>query len=69
VKYDIKQITDISKAYSTYIKFYLNVSIKTDILCKSLGSISDDVRNLSDSQILKNYEFFEALSTQIFDLF
>lgn len=39
--------TEISKNYQTYIKFYLNVSLKTDILCKSLGSISDEVRQLS----------------------
>lgn len=68
MKLDIKTITDISKNYSNYIKYYLNVSIKTDILCKSLGSIPDDVRNLSDSQILKNYEHFEALCTLIFDM-
>ena len=68
-KYNIKMITEISKAYASYIKYYLNVSKKTDILCKSLASISDEVRVLTPSQILKNYEFFEALSQQIFDLF
>jgi hypothetical protein len=46
-KYNIKMFTEISKHYASYIKFYLNVSIKTDILCKSLGSISDEVRSLS----------------------
>ena len=48
-KYNIKMFMEVSKHYSSYIKFYLNVSLKTDILCKSLGSISDEVRSLSTS--------------------
>jgi hypothetical protein len=46
-KYDIKMFMEISKHYASYIKFYLNVSIKTDILCKSLAGISNDVAQLS----------------------
>ena len=43
--------------------------MKTDIMVKPRKGFSDEVRNLSMNEILKNYEYFEGLSTQIFDLF
>ena len=43
--------------------------MKTDILTKPRKGFSDEVKNLNISDILKNYEYFEGLSTQIFDLF
>ena len=54
---------EITKQYATYVRFFLNVSCKTDILCKESKKISDHVRTLSDTQILKHYEMFEALVT------
>lgn len=42
--YSIKQYTEISKQYALYIKLYLNVANKTDILSKGMQKISDDVR-------------------------
>lgn len=68
-KYDIKMYTEISKQYSNYVKFYVNIANKTDILSKPMAKISDDVRQLRSSEILKHYEYFEALVTQIFQLF
>ena len=68
-KYDIKMYMEISKQYSVYIKYYMNTCIKTDILVKPRKKLSEEVRNLKTSQILRNYEFFEGLSTQIFDQF
>ena len=38
-------------------------------MTKPRKGFSAEVRNLSMSEILKNYEYFEGLSTQIFDLF
>ena len=61
--------TDISKAYASYVKFYLNIANKTDILSKGMQKISDDVRQLGTSQILKHYEYFEELVTLIFQQF
>lgn len=54
---------EISKMYSTYIKYYINVCNKTDILTKPISNLSDDVRKLRNSEILKNYEYFEAMVT------
>lgn len=65
-KYDTKMHTEISKAYSNYVKFYINIANKTDILSKPMTKISDDVRQLKTSDILKHYEYFEALVSQIF---
>ena len=66
-KYDIKMYMEISKKYSVYIKYYMNTCIKTDILVKPRKKLSEEVRNLKTNQILKHYEYFEGLSTQIFD--
>jgi hypothetical protein len=40
-----------------------------NILCKGLKTISSDVRALKTSEILKHYEYFEAMIVQIFDIF
>ena len=60
---------EISKQSSVYIKYYMNTCMKTDILVKPRKKLSEEVRNLKTANILKNYEFFEGLSTQIFDQF
>lgn len=67
--YNTKMYAEISKQYSTYVKFYATVANKTDILAKAMGRISDDVADLKTADILKHYELFEALVTQIFALF
>lgn len=66
-KYNIKMYMEISKKYAIYIKYYMNTCIKTDILVKPRKKLVEVVRELTTSQILKNYEYFEGLSTQIFD--
>lgn len=43
-KYDVKMYTEISKGYSNYVKFYVNIANKTDILSKPMTKISEDVR-------------------------
>ena len=53
--------SDISKQYTNYIKLYLRIANKTDILAKGMKNISDDVRQLRTSMILKNHEYFEEL--------
>lgn len=65
-KYEIKMYMEIAKAYSNYVKFYTKVANKTDILTKPMSKISDEVRALRTSDILKNYEYFSALVEQIF---
>jgi len=68
-KYNIKMFVELSKQYSNYVKFYLKVCTNTEIMCKGLKNISNEVRALRTVEILKHYEFFEAMVTQIFDIF
>ena len=68
-KYNIRMFMEISKQYSVYIKYYMNTCMKTDIMTKPRKGFSEEVRKLNITEILKNYEYFEGLSTQIFDLF
>ena len=68
-KYNIKMFMDISRQYSVYLKYYMNTCAKTDILVKPRKGFAEEVQKLSMLEILKNYEYFEGLSTQIFDLF
>lgn len=44
--YETKMYTEISKEYALYLKTYLNVSVKTDILSKAIKNISSDVGDL-----------------------
>lgn len=34
--YNVKMYQEISKQYSNYLKFYININVKTDILSKTL---------------------------------
>lgn len=68
-KYNIRMFMEISKQYSVYMKYYMNTCMKTDIMTKPRKGFSEEVRKLNITEILKNYEYFEGLSTQIFDLF
>lgn len=60
-KYNDKMYKEITKQYATYVRFYLNVACKTDILTKESKKVSDHVRTLSGAKILQHYEMFEAL--------
>jgi hypothetical protein len=53
--------TEVCRIYCNYIKVYVTVANKTDILSKGMKNISDDVRQLSTSQILKNAGYFDEL--------
>lgn len=64
--YNTKMYMEISKLYANYVRFYANISNKTDILSKPIAKISDDVRELETIDILKHYEYFTALLDQIF---
>lgn len=57
--YNIRQQTEISKQYSVYLKLYLNIAVKTDVLTKVMKNISDEVHKLDTRQILRNAEFFD----------
>ena len=45
--YNVKMYEEISKSYAKYVKFYLNIANKTDILSISILQISYDVQKLT----------------------
>jgi hypothetical protein len=47
--YNAKMYSDVSRQYATYLKLYLNIANKTDILSKGIKNISEDVSKLKTS--------------------
>jgi len=45
---------EISKEYSLYLKAYINVNNKTDILSKAINNISADIANLKTASLMQN---------------
>ena len=64
-----KIYSEISRLYAEYIKYYLNTSLKTEILCLTLAEASDNVRNISNEQLIKDHESFKTLANKIFSIF
>lgn len=66
-QYDTKMQAEISKAYSLYLKAYVNVNNKTDILSKAIKNISDDIADLKTASLLQNGLYFATLIDKIFE--
>jgi hypothetical protein len=47
--YNAKMYTEVSRQYAMYLKLYLNIANKTDILSKGIKNISEDVSKLKTS--------------------
>jgi len=58
---------EISKAYSLYLKAYVNVNNKTDILSKAIKNISADIADLKTVSLLQNGLYFATLIDKIFE--
>jgi hypothetical protein len=58
---------EISKAYSLYLKAYVNVNNKTDILSKAIKNISADIADLKTASLLQNGLYFATLIDKIFE--
>ena len=58
----------ISKMYVLYMKSFLQVACKTDILAKRMTRIAEEVHILKTNQILKNSEYFENVLSKAFQL-
>lgn len=58
---------EISKAYSLYLKAYVNVNNKTDILSKAIKNISADVADLKTASLLQNGLYFATIIDKIFE--
>lgn len=64
----IRTYMNISKLYVQYIKLFLQVANKTDILTKRMTRMTEEVHVLKTQQILKNSEFFEQIMSKAFQM-
>lgn len=67
--YETKMYAELSVLYSNYIKFLLNYKVQSKLLSMRMSDVSPSVKKLSISDLLMNYEHFDGLVTQIFNLF
>lgn len=55
---------EISQSYTNYLKVFLGLAHKTDILTKRMNRLTEEVHALRDVQLLKNSEHFETCLSQ-----
>ena len=67
--YEAKMYAEISEQYNSYIKFYYNFKLKSQLLNCRMGEVSEKIKKLNLSDILMNYENFDALVTMIFAIY
>jgi hypothetical protein len=60
---------DLSVLYINYIKFLFNFKIKNKLLNIRMSEVSAKVKAQTIGEIFSTYEAFDALITQIFNLF
>ena len=68
-KFDIKMYLDMSNKYTTYLKYYIEVCMKTDLLTNPTKTFADEIRRLPTSELLGNYDYFRKFTTMIFAMF
>ncbi len=64
-KYESKMYADLSLLYCGYVRYMINLKLKSPLLNLRMSEASAKVKKLSVSEILQNYEHFDALITQI----
>jgi len=60
---------ELSQLYNSYIKFLYNFKLKSKILSIRMSEVAASLKNLSIQDIFMNYENFDALITEIFNIF
>lgn len=67
--YETQMYQEITTLYNSYLKFLYTYKLKSTILSVRLSEVSAKLKNAPTSEILANYESFDALITQIFSIF
>lgn len=60
---------DMSNKYTNYLKYYIEVCMKTDLLTDPTKTFSDEIRKLPTAELLGNYDYFRKFTTMIFQMF
>ena len=61
--------SELSVLYTNYLKFLFNFKIKNKILNVRMSEVSVKAKQYSVAELFSTYESFDALVTQIFNIF
>ena len=61
--------SDLSLMYANYIKHLITFKTKSDVLNSRMSEANAKLKNHTISEMLFNYENFDALVTMIFGIF
>ena len=67
--YEAKMYAEISQMYNTYMKFLYNFKLKSQLLSVRMSEVSANLKKSTIPEIFATYESFDALVTQIFNIF
>jgi len=61
--YEAQMYQDITNLYNSYLKFLYTFKLKSNILSVRISEVSSKLKNSPTTEILANYESFDALLT------
>ncbi|CDW75826.1 UNKNOWN [Stylonychia lemnae] len=67
--YESKMYAEISQLYNSYIKFLYNAKLESPVLNCRMTDLSPKMKQLAIQDLLKTYENFDALISEIFNIF
>eukprot|EP00347_Sterkiella_histriomuscorum_P001591 403371440 len=67
--YEAKMYAEVSQLYNAYIKFYYNTKLQSSVLNCRMTEVSPKLKSYNIQDLLKNYENFDALISEIFAIF
>lgn len=67
--YEAQMYSDLSLMYANYIKHLITFKTKSDVLNSRMSEANAKLKNHTISEMLFNYENFDALVTMIFGIF
>lgn len=67
--FDAQLFEDVGKAYVHYFKAMCEFKSQSEIINLKMSDVSNKARQISVSEILKNYEFIDALISRGFSMF
>ena len=60
---------DISTKYIQYLKYYIDVCLKSDLLTDPSKTFADEIEKMDTKTLLSHYDFFRKFTTMIFAIF
>ena len=60
---------DMSTKYIQYLKYYLEVCLKSDLLTDPAKTFADEITKVGTPELLGNYEYFRKFTQLIMAIF